>query len=69
VAWLSRDEGGLSASENTTFGVLMILALDPRDVAEAWHLPVAPLVAVAVLALAAMRAFRRRTTPVAGEFA
>jgi alpha-1,2-mannosyltransferase len=69
VAWLTRDEGGLSAWENTTIAVLIVLALDPRDVAEAWHLPVAPFVAVAVLALAAMRAFRRKTPPVAGAFA
>ncbi|MBV8120062.1 MAG: DUF2029 domain-containing protein [Alphaproteobacteria bacterium] len=68
AAWLIRDEGGLSAWENTIFGVLIILALDPRDVAEAWHLPVAPLVAVAVLALAAIRAFHRNTSSVAEAF-
>ena len=49
--------------------VLIMLALDPRDIAEAWHVPVAPFVAVAVLVLAAMRAFRRRAPPVAGAFA
>lgn len=66
AAWLTRDEGGLSAWENATMAVLIVLALDPRDVAEAWHLPVAPFVAVAVLALATMRAFRCKTPPVAG---
>jgi alpha-1,2-mannosyltransferase len=65
ATWLIRDEGGLSAWESTTLGFLFILALDPRDMAEAWHFPVAPLVAVAVLALAAMRAFHRKTWPVA----
>jgi alpha-1,2-mannosyltransferase len=69
AAWLTREEGGLSAWENTTMAVLIVLALDPRDVAEVWHLPVAPFVAVAVLTLAAMRAFRRKTPPVAGAFA
>jgi alpha-1,2-mannosyltransferase len=68
AAWLARDEGGLSAWENTTMAGLMILALDPRDIAEAWHVPVAPFVAVAVLALAAMRAFRHKTPLVAGAF-
>ena len=66
AAWLTRDEGGLSAWENATMAVLIVLALDPRDVAEAWHLPVAPFVAVAVLALATMRAFRCKTPPFAG---
>jgi hypothetical protein len=68
AAWLARDEGGLSAWENTTMAGLMILALEPRDIAEAWHVPVAPFVAVAVLALAAMRAFRHKTPLVAGAF-
>lgn len=69
AAWLTRDEGGLSAWETATIGFLIILTFDPRDIAEAWHVPVAPFVAVAVLALAAMRAFRRRAPPVAGAFA
>jgi hypothetical protein len=69
AAWLTRDEGGLSAWETVTMAVLIMLTLDPRDIAEAWHVPVAPFVAVTVLALAAMRAFRRRAPPVAGAFA
>jgi alpha-1,2-mannosyltransferase len=69
AAWLTRDEGGLLAWETVTMAVLIMLTLDPRDIAEAWHVPVAPFVAVAVLALAAMRAFRRRAPPVAGAFA
>jgi alpha-1,2-mannosyltransferase len=69
AVWLARDEGGLSAPENATLAVLIVLAMDPRDVAEAWHVPVAPFVAVAVLALAASRAFRRKTPPFAGAFA
>jgi len=68
AAWLTRDEGGLSAWETATMAVLIMLTLDPRDIAEAWHVPVAPFVAVAVLALAVMRAFRRRAPPVAGAF-
>jgi alpha-1,2-mannosyltransferase len=69
AAWLTRDEGGLSAWETVTMAVLIMLTLDPRDIAEVWHVPVAPFVAVAVLALAAMRVFRRRVPPVAGAFA
>jgi hypothetical protein len=69
AGWLTRDEGGLSAWESATIGFLIILTLDPRDIAEVWHVPVAPFAAVAVLALTAMRAFRRRVPPVAGAFA
>jgi alpha-1,2-mannosyltransferase len=69
AAWLIRDEGALSAWEKATVGFLVILTLDPRDVAEAWHLPVAPFVAFTVLALAVMRAFRGKTPLVAGALA
>jgi alpha-1,2-mannosyltransferase len=69
AAWLTRDEGGLSARETAIMALLIVLALDPRDVAEAWHLPVAPFVAVAVLALTALHAFRRKTPHVAGTLA
>jgi hypothetical protein len=67
AAWLTRDEGGLSRWETVSMAALIMLTLDPRDIAEAWRVPVAPFVAVAVLALAAMRAFRRRAPPVAGR--
>jgi alpha-1,2-mannosyltransferase len=65
AAWLTRDEGGLSTWETTSMAVLIILALDPRDIAEAWHVPVAPFVAVAVFALAAARALRHKTPSIA----
>jgi alpha-1,2-mannosyltransferase len=65
AAWLTRDEGGLSTWETTTMAVLIILALDPRDIAEAWHVPVAPFVALAVFALVAARALRHKTPSIA----
>ena len=58
AAWLTRDEGGLSTAEKTILAALIVLSLDPRGIAEAWHVPIAPLVAIAVLALAAIHAFR-----------
>ena len=56
--WLARDKGRLSAAEKIVIAVLMLLSLDPRSLAETWHIPAAPLVAITVLALAAIRAFR-----------
>lgn len=56
--WLSRDDSRLSVAEKIVIAVLMLLSLDPRSLAETWHVPAAPLVAITVLALAAIRAFR-----------
>ncbi len=66
AAWLTRSEGGLSSTENMVMAGLIILSLDPRDIAETWHIPVAPLVAVVVLALAAIHAFRNKAPSTAG---
>jgi alpha-1,2-mannosyltransferase len=56
--WLARDQGRLSAAEKIVIALLMLLSLDPRTLAETWHVPAAPVVAITVLALAATRAFR-----------
>jgi alpha-1,2-mannosyltransferase len=56
--WLTRAQGRLSAAEKIVIAVLMLLSLDPRSLAETWHVPAAPLVAITVFALAAIRAFR-----------
>ena len=58
AAWLVRDEGGLSARETVALAILFILTLDPRGIAEAWHVPVAPLAALGMVALVAVHAFR-----------
>jgi glycosyl transferase family 87 len=52
-AWLIR-EGALPGWEKVALAGLFVLPLDPRGIAEAWHLPIAPFLALALLALAAM---------------
>jgi alpha-1,2-mannosyltransferase len=61
VAWLFRDRGTLPVGETVTLAVLFVLSLDPRGIAEAWHIPIAPLVALGVVALAAAHALRAET--------
>ena len=63
AAWLIRDDSRLPAWEKTVLAGLFVLSLDPRSIAEAWHLPIAPLVASAMLALAAVHAFRGEASP------
>jgi alpha-1,2-mannosyltransferase len=58
AAWLVRDEGGLSARETVALASLFVLTLDPCGIAEAWHVPVAPLVALGMVAIVAVHAFR-----------
>jgi len=58
AAWLIRDESGLPVWEKAVLAVLFVLPLNARGIAEAWHLPVAPLIALALLALAATHTFR-----------
>jgi hypothetical protein len=58
AAWLIRDESGLPVWEKAVLAVLFVLPLNARGIAEAWHLPVAPFVALTLLALAATHAFR-----------
>jgi hypothetical protein len=56
-AWLIR-EGGFQAWEKALLAVLFVLPFNARGIAEAWHLPIAPLVPLTLLALAAVQAFR-----------
>src|SRR5262249_657818 len=58
AAWLLRDEDGLSARETVALASLFILKLDRCGIAEAWHVPVAPLAAAGMVALVAVHAFR-----------
>jgi alpha-1,2-mannosyltransferase len=58
VLWLARHNDRLSAADKIVIAVSMLLCLDPRSLAETWHIPAAPLVAITILALAAIRAFR-----------
>jgi alpha-1,2-mannosyltransferase len=57
-AWLIRDEGGLPAWEGAALAGLFVLSFDPRGIAEAWHIPIAPLVAIGVVAVATAHACR-----------
>jgi alpha-1,2-mannosyltransferase len=58
AAWLIRDESGLPAWEKVVLAGLFILPFNARGMAEAWQLPIAPLIALTLLALAAVHAFR-----------
>jgi hypothetical protein len=64
AAWLIRDAGQLPAWGRTALAFLFVLSLDPRGMAEAWHIPIAPLVALGVVALASVHAFRADTASV-----
>jgi hypothetical protein len=59
--WLIRDAEGQPAWGKTALACLFFLTLDPRGMAEAWHIPIAPLVAIGMVALAATHAFRSST--------
>ncbi len=61
AAWLIRDAGKLPAWGRTALACLFVLTLDPRGMAEASHIPIAPLVAIGIVALAAVHAFRADT--------
>jgi|SRR6516225_941315 hypothetical protein len=58
AAWLIRDERQLRAWEASVLGSLFVLTLDPHGIAEVWHIPVAPLVALGVVVLAAAHVIR-----------
>ena len=53
AAWLLRGEGNYRLPEwgKLALAVLYVLSLDPRGIAAEWHLPVGPLIAVALVAL------------------
>jgi alpha-1,2-mannosyltransferase len=60
VAWLARARGGdeLPVLEKVVLAGSFLLLLDPRDIAEASRLPIAPFVALALLAVVATRVVR-----------
>jgi len=57
AAWLMRAGGvaGLATWEKAVLAVLFLLSSNPRGIAEAWHIPVAPLVALTLVAVIARR--------------
>lgn len=61
-AWLVRDRQSPAArqSEMLALAVIYLLLLDGRGLAERWHVPVFPLAALALLAIAGRRAWRER---------
>jgi hypothetical protein len=66
--WLIRDGNAPAAAawEKPALAALFLLLLDGRGLAEGWHVPVFPLAAMALFAIAGARAWRemaqRRTT-------
>jgi alpha-1,2-mannosyltransferase len=59
AAWLVRAGGtnGLPAWERVALAGSFLMLLDPRDLAEVSHIPVAPLIAVALIVAVATRVF------------
>ncbi len=57
-AWLLREQGAASGWEKLVLAAVFLLLLDGRGLAEGWHLPVFPLAALAVFAIAVCRARR-----------
>ena len=59
VAWLVRARGGneLPIWEKAAMAMSFLLLLDPRDLAEVSHVPIAPLVALVLLVVVAIRIF------------
>jgi alpha-1,2-mannosyltransferase len=60
AAWLVRDRNSPAASawEMVLLAVIYLVLLDGRTLAEEWHVPIFPLAAIGVLAIAAGRAWR-----------
>jgi hypothetical protein len=60
AAWLIRDQRSAAAREweGLALAGLFLLLLEGRYIAEAWHVPVFPLAAVALFAIAVGRALR-----------
>ena len=67
AAWLVRDPPGLAGWERVALTGLFVLSMIPPGLAEAWHVPAGPIVALALLALIAVRALG--TMPSAEEIA
>jgi alpha-1,2-mannosyltransferase len=56
AAWLVRDPAGLAGWERVALTALFVLSMIPPSLAEAWHVPAGPLLALALLVLIAARA-------------
>jgi hypothetical protein len=56
AAWLVRDPAGLAGWERVALAALFVLSMTPPGLAEAWRVPAGPIVALALLALIAVRA-------------
>jgi alpha-1,2-mannosyltransferase len=61
AAWLNRDKAVPTAWEKAVLAALFVLCLDPRGLAEIWRIPIAPLVAIGMVALTAVHTFRTPT--------
>jgi alpha-1,2-mannosyltransferase len=63
VAWLARARGenGLPVWEKVALAGSFLLLLDPRDIAEASNLPIAPLLALTLIVAVGVRLFRSET--------
>jgi glycosyl transferase family 87 len=62
TVWLIRDEPALPAWEIVALVGFFVLTLDSRGIADAWHIPVAPFVALGITALATAHVFRARAS-------
>ncbi len=60
AAWLIRDGNSPAAWgwQNPALAALFVVVLDGRGLAEGWHVPVFPLAAIALFAIAAARGWR-----------
>ena len=58
AAWLVRDPTGLAGWERVVLTALFVLSMTPPGLAETWHLPAGPMVALALLTLIVVRALR-----------
>jgi hypothetical protein len=56
AAWLVRDPAGIAGWERVALAALFVLSITPPGLAEAWHVPAGPIVALGLLALVAARA-------------
>jgi hypothetical protein len=56
AAWLVREPAGVAGWERVALTALFVLSMIPPSLAEAWHVPAGPIVALALLALIAARA-------------
>jgi alpha-1,2-mannosyltransferase len=65
AAWLVRDPGGLAGSEKVVLAALFVLSMMPPGLAEAFHFPAGPIVALSLLALIAARAVRASAEQIA----